>query len=74
MAKSKDANVSLSDPKARAAIEAQRGIKRDENGQIVLSDAQRKARVAVLDEKISDFKHRMKNAEAEKKAHLAALK
>lgn len=71
---SQNATIALSDPKERAKIEAQRGIKRNDNGEIVLSDSQRKARVALLDEKISTFRKRIKNAEAEKKAHLAALK
>lgn len=69
-----DVTVSLSPAGTdRAAVEAARGIHRDEKGKIVLTDEQRKARVARLDEKIADFKQRVKNAEAEKKAHLAAL-
>lgn len=69
-----DAHVHLSDPAQRASIEAQRGIKRDEHGAIIRTSAWRKERVTLLDEKIATFKARIKNAEAEKKAHLAALK
>lgn len=71
---SKNATVALSDPSKRAEIEAARGIKRDGEGKIILSAAQRKARIARLDQKVADYKTRIKNAESEKKAHLAALK
>lgn len=73
MAEKKNATVALSDPSKRAEIEARRGIKRDGEGKIIFSKEQRKARIVRLDEKIADFKQRTKNAEAEKKAHLAAL-
>lgn len=46
----------------RAEIEAQRGISRDEKGQIVLSQEQKVARIALLNEKITDFANRTKNA------------
>lgn len=46
----------------RAEIEAQRGISRDEKGQIVLSQEQKVARIALLNEKIADFANRTKNA------------
>jgi hypothetical protein len=46
----------------RAEIEALRGITRDENGQIVLSQEQKVARIALLTEKIADFANRTKNA------------
>lgn len=46
----------------RAEIEAQRGISRDEKGQIVLSQEQKVARIALLNEKIKDFANRTKNA------------
>lgn len=46
----------------RAEIEAQRGITRDEQGQIVLSQEQKVARIALLNEKITDFANRTKNA------------
>ncbi len=46
----------------RAEIEAQRGISRDEKGQIVLSQEQKVARIALLNEKIVDFANRTKNA------------
>lgn len=74
MAKNKDVKVNLSDPSKRAAIEAKRGIERDEDGRIIRSNKWRKERVAFLDSKIADMKQRIKNCEAEKKAHLAALK
>lgn len=46
----------------RAEIEALRGITRDEKGQIVLSQEQKVARIALLNEKIVDFANRTKNA------------
>ncbi len=46
----------------RAEIEAQRGISRDEKGQIVLSQEQKIERIALLTEKIADFANRTKNA------------
>lgn len=46
----------------RAEIEALRGITRDEKGQIVLSQEQKVARIALLNEKIADFANRTKNA------------
>jgi cell division protein FtsI/penicillin-binding protein 2 len=48
----------------RAKIEAERGIVRDENGQIVLSKAQKVAKIAYLKAKIEDFANRTKNAKA----------
>lgn len=46
----------------RAEIEAQRGIVRNEKGEIVLSPTQKKERIAYLEAKIVDFANRTKNA------------
>lgn len=61
----KDAKVNLSDPAARAEIEAKRGIVRDGKGQIVFTAAQKKARIANFERKIADFEQRIKNAKEE---------
>lgn len=61
----KHVSTSGQDPAERAAIEAKRGIVRDEDSKIVLSAAQKKARKAHFQAKIVDFKQRIKNAEAE---------
>lgn len=60
----KNVTVSRNDSD-RASIEAERGIYRDENGQIIFNSAQKKARIAHFQKKIADFKSRIKNAEAE---------
>lgn len=60
----KDVVVSRTDSKARAEIEARRGIVRDDNGHIVRSNAWKKERIAFLEAKIADSKNRIKNAEA----------
>lgn len=46
----------------RAEIEAQRGIVRNENGEIILSKEQKLARIAYMKTKIDDFANRTKNA------------
>lgn len=46
----------------RATIEAERGIVRNEKGEIVLSPKQKKERIAYLEAKIVDFASRTKNA------------
>lgn len=46
----------------RAEIEAQRGIVRDVNGKIILSQEQKDAKIAMLEAKIEDFANRTKNA------------
>jgi hypothetical protein len=49
----------------RSEIEAKRGISRDEDGKIVFTAAQKKARIAHFEAKIADMKVRTKNALAE---------
>lgn len=67
-----DVSATPVNPK-RAEIEAKRGIVRNEKGEIVLSKAQKKERIARLKEKIEDFATRTKNAKAEIKALEASL-
>ena len=64
MAEKKDA-VEKRNGADRAVIEAKRGISRDDNGKIVFTPAQKKARIAHFKAKIEDFKIRTKNAQAE---------
>ena len=65
--------ISLSNPSERAKLEAKRGIVRDAEGKIIRDKKWRKERVAHLDQKLADYKQRVKNIEAEKKALLSAL-
>lgn len=73
MVKQMDAIVSRNDPNTRSAIEARRGIARDENGKIVFTKEQIKARIAHFEEKIETFASRTKNAKAEIKKLKAML-
>lgn len=71
MAKEKNERVDVVatpiDPN-RAKIEAERGITRNEKGEIVRSKAQKKERIELLNRKIEDFASRTKNAKAEIKS------
>ena len=67
MSKNKEivhANATGVDKEARKAIEAERGIARNEAGEIIFTKAQAKARIAMLETKIGDFANRTKNAKA----------
>lgn len=55
-------NATGVDTKARAKIEAERGIVRNEKGEIVLSKTQKRIRIAILEGKIVDYQKRIENA------------
>lgn len=63
-------NLSVSE---RAAIEARRGVVRDNEGRIIRSKEWLKERITLLEEKIADFKTRATNAKAEIKERQAQL-
>lgn len=65
MAEKKNAMVSRNDPATRASIEAKRGIVRDDEGKIVFTPAQKKARIAHFKAKLTDLDMRKKNILAE---------
>lgn len=61
------ANMTPEQLKERAALEAQRGIARDENGKIIRSAEWKRERIAHLNLKIAQLAKRLKNAKAELK-------
>jgi hypothetical protein len=64
MAKQKDVNATGVDTVERAKIEAERGIVRNENGEIVWTPAQAKEKIAYFEAKLEDNLNRAKNIKA----------
>ena len=58
----------------RPMVEAQRGIKRDENGKIIRTKSWLKERVELLKSKEADLKNRLSNVQKEIKSRQKELK
>lgn len=61
----KNVVISFQDMGTRKAIEARRGIRRDQKGRIIRTKKWTENRIAFLEEKIKDYQKRLKNLRKE---------